>query len=77
MSELVAADWRALMSRNVESASQTLGRVAYAAGLQGLKVPSRPDPKGINVLVFPENLTMACRLEVMNADELDNLGRPM
>ena len=77
ISELVAEDWRALMSRGVESASQAVGWAAYAAGFQGLKVPSKPDPNGANVLVFPESLTSTCRLEVMNADELDKLGRPM
>jgi RES domain-containing protein len=77
MSELVAVDWRALMARNIEAASQTLGWAAYAAGFQGLKVPSKPDPKGENFLVFPESLTKTCRLEVINADELDKLGRPM
>jgi RES domain-containing protein len=76
MSELIAQDWRALLSRNRESASQTVGWAAYAAGFQGLKVPSKLDPNGANVLVFPETLTKTCRLEVMNADVLDKLGRP-
>ncbi|MCI0638187.1 MAG: RES family NAD+ phosphorylase [Gemmataceae bacterium] len=76
MPQLVAEDWRALMTRNKESASQAVGWAAYAAGFQGLKVLSKPDPDGINVLVFPETLTRTCRLEVMNADELDKLGTP-
>lgn len=74
--ELIAEDWRALMSRNLESASQSLGWAAFAAGLQGLRVPSKPDPAGVNILIFPENLTSTCSLEVLNADDLDKLGRP-
>lgn len=35
MAELVAEDWRALMSRNVEPASQTLGWAAFAAVSRG------------------------------------------
>lgn len=61
---------------DMESASQALGWAAYAAGFQGLRVPSKADPKGANVLVFPQNLTRRCRLEVMNADDLDKLGKP-
>ena len=76
MSELVAEDWRALISRNMESASQALGWAVYAAGFQGLRVPSKPDPNGANVLVFTKDLTRTCRLEVMNADDLDKLGKP-
>ncbi len=75
MPELVAEDWRALTAKGMESASQSLGWAAFAAGFQGLMVPSRPDPQGVNVLVFPESFTKACRLEVMNASELDRLGR--
>jgi RES domain-containing protein len=76
MTELLAEDWRAFMSRNREPASQAVGWAAYTAGFQGLQVPSKADAHGVNVLVFPENLTKTCRLEVMNADELDKLGRP-
>jgi RES domain-containing protein len=74
--ELLAEDWRALMSRNMESASQAVGWAAYAAGFQGMKVPSKPDPTGTNFLVFPETLTKQCRLEVINAADLDKLGKP-
>lgn len=74
--EFLAEDWRALMSRGVESGSQALGWAAFSAGFQGLFVPSKPDPDGVNILVFPENLTRTSRLEVMNASELDKLGKP-
>jgi RES domain-containing protein len=73
--ELLAEDWRAMMARNVEPASQAVGWAAFAAGFQGVRVPSRPDPMGTNLLVFPELLVKGSRLEVLNADELDKLGR--
>lgn len=75
MPSLLATDWRALMARGEESASQAMGRAAYNAGLQGLIVPSKPDPTGVNLLIFPERLTRQCRLRVLNAAELDNLGK--
>lgn len=77
MTELLAEDWRALMVRRKEAGSQAVGRAAFAAGIQGLSVPSRPAPGGVNLLVFPENLTRRCRVEVLNASDLEKLGKPM
>jgi RES domain-containing protein len=77
MPQLLAEDWRARLAKNLESASQAVGWAAFTAGFQGFKVPSKPDPKGTNVLVFPENLTRTCRLEVLNADALEKLGKTM
>jgi RES domain-containing protein len=77
IAELLAEDWRAMMAKNTEPASQAVGWAAFATGIQGLKVPSKPDRNGVNILVFPENLTSECRLEVMNASELDKLGKPL
>jgi RES domain-containing protein len=73
--ELLAEDWRAMMARNAEPASQAVGWAAFATGFQGVKVPSRPDPTGTNLLVFSELLLKGNQLEVLNAEELDKLGR--
>ncbi len=73
--DLLAEDWRALMAKDEEPASQAVGWAAYTAGFQGVKVPSKPDPAGTNLLVFPDLLAKGNRLEVLNADELDKLGR--
>jgi RES domain-containing protein len=75
MPELLADDWRALMAKDVEPASQAVGWAAFAAGFQGVRVPSKPDPTGTNLLVFPELLVKGNQLEVLNADDLDKLGR--
>jgi RES domain-containing protein len=76
VTELLAEDWRALMAGRKEPGSQAVGRAAYAAGIQGLAVPSKPALAGVNLLVFPENLTRRCRLEVLNAIDLERLGKP-
>ena len=76
MVNLMAEDWRAVMGRMEEPTAQAVGRAAFTAGLQGLIVPSRPDPNGTNVLIFPERLTADCTLEVLNPDLLENLGKP-
>ena len=75
MKTLLAEDWRAIMSRGEEATTQALGRAAFQAGIQALRVSSKPDPTGVNLLVFPELLTKKTKLEVLNADELDKLGR--
>ncbi len=72
--ELLAEDWRAMLAKDVEPASQVVGWAAFAAGFQGLRVPSKPDPTGTNLLVFPELLVKGNQLEVLNTDELDKLG---
>ncbi len=64
-----------MMAKNAESASQAVGWAAFAAGFQAVKIPSRPEPMGTNLLVFPELLVKGNLLEVLNADELDKLGR--
>ena len=63
------------MAKGVESASQALGWATFSAGFQGIMVPSRPDPDGMNLLIFPVLLGKGDRLEVLNASELDKLGR--
>jgi RES domain-containing protein len=76
MAELLAEDWRALMASQVESGSQAIGAAASAAGIQGLTVLSKPAATGVNLVVFPENFDRKCRLEVLNANELEKLGKP-
>jgi RES domain-containing protein len=75
MQSLLAEDWRAIMGRGDVATTQAMGRAAHQAGVQALLVPSKPDPNGINLLVFPERLTQKSRLEVLNAGALDKLGR--
>ncbi len=76
MKTLLAEDWRAIMARKEEALTQAIGRVAFEAGFQGLLVPSKLDKRGVNLLVFPERLTNKSTMEVINARELDKLGKP-
>ena len=73
---LLAEDWRAVMARGHEATTQAFGRAAFASGLHGILVPSKPDPSGVNLLVFPGRLTKKWRVTVLNAADLDKLGRP-
>jgi RES domain-containing protein len=76
MNSLLAEDWRAIMSRGNEATTQAMGRAAFGAGLEGLLVPSKPDATHVNLMVFPRCFAKSSKLEVLNADELDKLGRP-
>jgi RES domain-containing protein len=76
MAELLAEDWRAVMASRKEAGPQAMGWAAFAAGIQAVAVPSKPAPGGVNLLVFPENLTRRCRLEVLDPKVLEKLGKP-
>lgn len=75
LANLMAENWRAVMGRGDESATQALGRAVFDAGIQGLLVPSRPDPAGVNLVLFPSGLTGSLGIEVLNAGELEKLGK--
>src|SRR5262249_4402686 len=48
--------WRADQDNGQEALTQTLGRLAREAGVQGLLAPSAARPGGRNLVLFPEHL---------------------
>ena len=54
--------------------SQALGRLAWALGLEGLLVPSAVVRRGLNLVVFPENLRPSSRLEARGIVSGGGLG---
>jgi len=75
ISTLLAEDWRSLNHLGQEGTAQAIGRIAYEFGCQGLIIPSKPDPTGINLVVFPEKFGKKSKLTVQNAEALDKLGK--
>jgi len=73
---LMAEDWRKVREQGDEATTMAMGRAAFEAGIQGLLVVSKPDPAGVNLLVFPENLDSNCQMEVINPELLEKLGKP-
>lgn len=73
---LLAVDWRAANQTGEEALTQAVGRAAFSAGLQGLLVPSREAVKGVNLLVFPGNLSDRSVVKVMEPEKLIQLGKP-
>jgi RES domain-containing protein len=75
MKSLLAEVWQAIIARGEESSGQAIGRLAYHAKVKALRLPSKPDPHGVNLAIFPQLLTKLDKLEVLNAGELDRIGR--
>ena len=61
----LAEDWRVLQASGQESTSQAIGRAAFEAGLEALRVPSHARPGRFNLVVFPENLQPGSLLRVL------------
>lgn len=72
---LLAEDWRAVMSRGDEATTQAIGRAAFAAGIKGFLVPSKPVPAGVNLCVFPDRIGKGDHLSVLNPDALEKLSK--
>ena len=72
---LLNEDWRTSMNNGIESNSQTLGRVIYNAGFQGVLLPSSRSPGGTNLMVFPGKLTKKSVLKVINPESFKQLGQ--
>ena len=53
MAQIRSEDWRAAQTSGRESTSQAIGRAAWAAGLEGLLVPSFTSPGKTNLVAFP------------------------
>jgi RES domain-containing protein len=68
---LLGEDWRECKSCGEEALTQAIGRMAWKAGWEGLRVPSAPNPDGENLIVFPGNLLPPrSYLLIINRDQL-------
>jgi RES domain-containing protein len=55
--QLLREDWRAANDRSEEALTQAIGRLAWDAECERLLVPAVADPGGVNLVIFPGNLT--------------------
>ena len=68
---LATEDWRAANALGKEALTQAVGRLVWEAEWEGMLVPSAPDPKGLNLIVFPGNLTPpGSYLLIVNREQL-------
>lgn len=61
---MLAEDWRKPRPGE-EPLTQSLGRAAAAAGLEGLLVPSAPRPESANLVIYPANLRPGSTLRAL------------
>jgi RES domain-containing protein len=67
---MITIDWRKEVKAGVLPITQAIGQAAFAAGVEGIIVPSAAQSDGFNVLVFPANLKKGSKILVLNADSL-------
>lgn len=67
---MITIDWRNEVKAGVLPVTQAIGQAAFAAGVEGIIVPSAAQSDGFNVLVFPANLKKGSKIQVLNADSL-------
>lgn len=70
LDRIVQVDWRKEVREGLEPITQALGRAALEVGLEGMIVPSAADPKGHNLLVFPENGQPGSAIRLLHPERL-------
>jgi len=68
---LVSEDWRGIQAGGDESWTQAIGRGCVRSGFEGILVPSARNPKGMNIVLFPQNFTAASKLQIIAAEDID------
>ena len=62
--------WREEQAAGREALTQALGRLAYELGWEALLAPSAARRGGVNLILFPANLSCETVLEIVNVDAL-------
>ena len=65
---MTAEPWRRLQDSGREGVTQAIGRIAFEAGLEGMRTPSAALPGGVNFVVFPAALDAGSSVTVAEAD---------
>jgi RES domain-containing protein len=67
---MLGEPWWLLQERGQEALTQALGRLARDHGFAALLTPSAAEPRGSNVVIYPDRIAAEGRLAVVNADRL-------
>jgi RES domain-containing protein len=70
LDRILTVDWRMEAKAGLQPITQAIGRAGFEIGLEGLIVPSAADPRGDNLVVFPDNLHANSKIQVLNPDRL-------
>ncbi len=50
--------------------TQAVGRGCVRSGFEGILVSSARNPKGKNIVLFPQNFTAASKLQIIAAEDI-------
>lgn len=64
---MINTDWERANREGQEALTQAIGRAAWAAGFEGLTVPSAAAPESYNAVIFVKNLAHSSRIEPVDA----------
>ena len=68
--------WRTEQADGREALTQALGRAAFAAGAEGLLIPSAEVADGVNLVFFPTNRREGSRVTVVQGERITRLAGP-
>jgi len=67
---MLTEPWREEQKAGREALTQALGRLGHEFGWEGLIVPSAVRRGGVNLIIFPANLSRRSSLEIINVVDL-------
>jgi RES domain-containing protein len=70
VSDWIGEDWHRAIDKDTECLSQAIGRAAFEAKASGIVVRSVAVPRGVNVVIFPQNLTYFEHVRVIEGELL-------
>ena len=66
--------WREEQKAGREALTQALGRIGHELGWEAFLVPSAARRGGVNLIIFPANLSRRSSLEIINVGDLPRRG---
>lgn len=67
---ILSEDWRKEVRDGRKPITQMIGQAAHGTDWEGLIVSSAAEPSGHNLMIFPENLRVGSKLELLHPDRL-------
>jgi hypothetical protein len=67
---MIEEAWRDVQATGNEAVTQAIGRLAFDLGWEALLVPSAARKNGVNLILFPDNLSVTSIVQIINAGDL-------
>jgi RES domain-containing protein len=66
--DVVLEEWRPISDNGGVASVQTLGRLVYEAGFEGIRFPSARRGNGVNLALFPDNFRDGSHAMMLNSE---------